>query len=123
MRRLEAQKSDAADDRDRYRTAYKRAIKKLNESRKRTAELSRQLNNAGMLPDPELDKGKDGSPRKLNSVQAVVAQVLTEIPGMDDNGQGAVRAYVERELRMRGIDQAEMIAGEVVAGGFFEDDG
>lgn len=122
VRRLTAQKEDAEVDRDRYRAAYKNAIKKLKEARRRGAELSRQLNQAGMLPDPELDRGKDGSPRKLNSVQAVVDQVMTEIPGVDDAGQGAVRAYVERELRMRGIDQAEMIAAEVVAGGFLGDE-
>lgn len=122
IRRLEAQKDDAEADRDRYRAAYKGSIKKLKDARKRGAELSRQLNNAGMLPDPELDKMKDGSPRKLNSVQAVVDQVMTELPGVDDAGQGAVRAYVERELRMRGIDQAEMIAAEVIAGGFLSDE-
>lgn len=121
LRRLQAQKDDAETDRDRYRTAYRNAVKKLSRARIRGAELSRQLNNAGMLPDPDLDKGKDGAPRKLNSVQAVVDQVMTEIPGVDDAGQGAVRAYVERELRMRGIDQAEMIAAEVVSGGFLED--
>lgn len=122
VRRLTAQKEDAETEANRYRVAYKNAIKKLNAARKRTSELSRQLNDAGMLPDPELDRGKDGAPRKLNSVQAVVDQVMTEVPGVDDAGQGAVRSYVERELRMRGIDQAEMIAAEVVAGGFLDDE-
>lgn len=122
VRRLEAQKDDAILESGRYRVGYKNALRKLKAERKRSAELSRQLNNAGMLPDPELDKMKDGSPRKLNSVQSIVDQVTTEIPGLDESGQAAVRGYVERECRMRGIDQAEIIAAEVIAGGFLEDD-
>lgn len=120
IRRLKAQIDDAERDRNRYRAGYKNALRKVKVLRSELAEASRRLLESGLGSTPAKDdEGKD---RKLGNTQAIMDAVVSEIPGMDDGAQGAVRLYVERELRKRGIEQAEEILAEATVGGFVDDD-
>lgn len=113
IRRVEAQLKDATDDKDRFRGAYKRALKKLGVYRVKLGQATRQLEAAGLAGDSE--PNEDGSP-KLDTVQGIFDAAMSAIPMMDDMSQNHVRAYIERELRARGAKAGPDILTEVIAG-------
>ena len=113
IRRFTAKVEDLTEERDRFRGAYKRGLNKLEKYRLKLADAQRELLAAGV--DPAGEAAKDGAPRRP-TVQTIMDDLMSEIPGMDDSSQQVTKLYVERELRKRGTGEADEILAEVLAG-------
>lgn len=117
VRRLTARAEDAEKLRDRFRGGYKRALGKLKRYRKELAQARRAMMAAGITGETD-EKGKP----KVAPAQEIMDEVEGLIPQLDDLSRGAVRSYVERELRKRGAGDKDNILQEVLEGGYQDDD-
>jgi hypothetical protein len=118
VERLEARVEDAERHASVFRTGYKNALKKLKRYRKELSQAKRTLLAAGLAN--EVDE-KTGKP-KVTPAQEIMDEIESLIPGLDDLSRGAVRSYVDRELRKRGSGDKENILQEVATGGYQDDD-
>lgn len=113
VRRLTARAEDAERERNKFRVAYKNAIKRLKTLRRQLSKARVNLQAAGL---GEQGAKEDGTP-ELDTVQAVLDAAQSTIPGMDSMAVAQVRAYIERNFRARGPKAGGEILEEVLAGG------